>query len=80
MRSSSWCVRPEENAAAGMLREYGSGGYGFYADNGAGGYTSPAGDNGTLTKASGGGLTTYTYSRPDGSTQTFDSSAFAAIP
>ena len=23
--------------AAGMLREYGSGGYGFYADNGAGG-------------------------------------------
>jgi hypothetical protein len=33
--------------AAGLLREYGSGGVGFYTDNGAGGYTSPAGDNGT---------------------------------
>jgi RHS repeat-associated protein len=62
--------------AAGMLREYGSGGYGFYADNGAGGYTSPAGDNGTLSKATAGGVTTYTYSRPDGSTQTFDSNGY----
>src|SRR5262245_24589711 len=60
--------------SAGMLREYGSGGYGFYTDNGAGGYTSPAGDNGTLTKATGGWLTTYTYTRPDGSKQTFDNS------
>src|SRR5262249_15279579 len=31
-----------------------------------------AGDNGTLSKATGGGLTTYTYTRPDGSTQVFD--------
>src|SRR5262249_49548050 len=58
----------------GLLRVYGAGGLGFYADNGAGGYTSPAGDNGTLSKATGGGLTTYTYSRPDGSSQTFDGS------
>jgi hypothetical protein len=58
--------------AAGLLREYGSGGLGFYADNGAGGYTSPAGDSGTLTKATGGGLTTYTYYRPDGQTWTFN--------
>src|SRR5207244_5466427 len=58
--------------AAGQLREYGAGGYGFYTDNGAGGYTSPAGDNGTLTKTTGGGVTTYVYSLPDGSSQTFD--------
>jgi RHS repeat-associated protein len=57
--------------ASGWLREYGAGGYGFYADNGAGGYTSPAGDNGSLTKATGGGVTTYTYTTPDGVKQTF---------
>src|SRR5262249_39300099 len=60
--------------SAGMLREYGSGGYGFYTDNGAGGYTSPAGDNGTLTKATGGWPAPHTYTRPDGSKQTFDNS------
>src|SRR5205807_7066784 len=37
-------------------------------------YTSPAGDNGTLSKATGGGLTTYTYTRPDNSTVVFDNS------
>jgi len=42
--------RPTSTYAAGMLREYGDEGYAFYTDNGAGGYTSPAGDNGTLTK------------------------------
>src|SRR5262249_39886665 len=60
--------------AAGMLRESGSDGYAFYTDNGQGGYTSPAGDNGTLTKATAGGVTTYTYTTPDGSTQTFNQS------
>jgi YD repeat-containing protein len=67
-------VAATQTFAAGMLREYGAGGLGFYADNGAGGYASPAGDPGTLTKATGGGLTTYTYYLPDGRTWTFNNS------
>src|SRR5262249_2822886 len=40
--------------------------------NGSGGYTSPAGDAGTLTAATAGGVTTYTYTMASGSTRAFD--------
>ncbi|MBI1918883.1 MAG: SBBP repeat-containing protein [Planctomycetes bacterium] len=60
--------------APGMLREYGAGGHGFYTDNGNNGYISPPGDNGTLTKATAGGVTTYVYYTPDGRTSTFNGS------
>jgi YD repeat-containing protein len=58
---------------AGMLRLYGPGGDAFYAYNGSG-YTSPSGDNGTLTAATSGGTTTYTYAMPDGESTTFNNS------
>src|ERR1700722_8395725 len=57
---------------AGQLRAFGTGEYRFYADNGSGGFFSPTGDNGTLSAATGGGTTTYTYSTPDGQSLTFD--------
>jgi YD repeat-containing protein len=55
---------------AGVLREFGKGGYAFYTDAGGGTYTSPAGDGGTLM-ASGGG---WIYSSADGKVLDFDSS------
>jgi YD repeat-containing protein len=55
---------------AGMLRVYGSGGYDF--STGTTSFTSPAGDNGTLTLSG----STYTYSTPDGQTWTFNSSGY----
>src|SRR5262249_31705510 len=46
------------NDPAGVLRLYGDGGYRFY--QGSTSFTSPPGDNGTLTLSGG----TYTYSTP----------------
>jgi YD repeat-containing protein len=51
-----------------MLRVFGSGGYRFY--QGTSTFSSPAGDNGTLSVSG----STYTYSTPDGQTWTFTSS------
>jgi hypothetical protein len=58
-------IPADANGPAGMLRVYGSGGYRFY--QGTTTFTSPAGDNGTLTLSG----ATYTYSTPDGQTWTF---------
>ena len=54
---------------AGVLREFGSGGWSYYQSNGSGGYISPAGDSGTLTLSGG----TYTYTAWDGEVLTFNS-------
>jgi RHS repeat-associated protein len=53
---------------AGVLRVYGDGGYRFY--QGTTSFTSPPGDNGTLSVSG----TTYTYSTPDGQSWTFSTS------
>jgi RHS repeat-associated protein len=53
---------------AGMLIVFGSGGYRFY--QGTSTFTSPTGDNGTLTLSGG----TYTYNTPDGQSWTYNSS------
>ncbi len=55
---------------AGVLRVYGTGGWRFYEDNGAGGYTSPAEDNGTLAAVGGPGG--WTYTTPEGTVSTFN--------
>lgn len=54
---------------AGVFMVYGAGGWRFFQDAGGGTYTSPAGDNGTLTLSGG----TYTYALADGEEWTFDS-------
>jgi RHS repeat-associated protein len=54
---------------AGVLRVSGNGGSAFYQTSG-GGYTSPAGDFGTLANAGGGA---YTYTLPTGEVWAFDS-------
>jgi RHS repeat-associated protein len=53
---------------AGQLMVFGTGGWRFY--QGTTTFTSPAGDNGTLTLSGG----TYTYSTPDGQSWTYNSS------
>lgn len=54
---------------AGILRVHGGTGlWDFYQDNGAGGYISPVGDNGTLAAGGGG----YTYTTPHGDFQSFN--------
>jgi RHS repeat-associated protein len=53
---------------AGVLRVYGDGGSRFY--QGTTSFTSPPGDNGTLSLSG----TTYTYSTPDGQSWTFSTS------
>lgn len=53
---------------AGVLREFGRGGWAFYADAGAGQYTGPAGDGGSLVAAGGG----WTYTSAGGEVSTFD--------
>jgi YD repeat-containing protein len=55
-----------------VLRAYGTGGWRYYASAGGGSFTSPAGDNGTLSQTGG----TYTYSTPDGQVWTFNSSGY----
>ena len=56
---------------AGVLREFGGGGWAFYIDAGSGQYSEPAGDAGTLASRVGGG---WTYTSWDGQVSTFDSS------
>ncbi len=56
--------------SGGVLRVYGEGGYAFYA--GSGTYTSPPGDDGTLTLSGG----TYTYRTPDGQSWTFNNAGY----
>jgi RHS repeat-associated protein len=58
-----------DSLPAGVLREFGRGGWGFYQSNGSG-YISPAGDGGTLA-ASGGG---WLYTSASGKVETFNSS------
>ncbi len=55
----------------GVLRVSGAGGYAFYAGSGSS-FTSPAGDDGTLTQVGG----TYTYSTPDGQSWAFNSGGY----
>jgi YD repeat-containing protein len=63
-------VTADGNGPAGVLRAYGgTGEWRFYTQNGSA-YTSPPGDNGTLTLSGG----TYTYQTADGKKWTFDSS------
>ncbi len=63
----------------GVLRVYGAGGYAFYSGttnlSGSTTYTSPAGDDGTLT-LSAPSSGTYTYSTPDGESWTFNSGGY----
>ncbi len=55
---------------AGELEVYGTGGWRFF--QGTSTFSSPTGDNGTLTLASG----TYTYQTPDGQSETFNSNGY----
>jgi RHS repeat-associated protein len=69
---AGWTFAPVDqlySVTGGVLRAYGTGEWRFYASAGGGSFTSPAGDNGTLSQAGG----TYTYSTPDGQSWTFDS-------
>src|SRR5262249_33185760 len=61
-------IPSDATGAAGKLRICGPGGYRFYQGS-AGSYTSPTGDNGTLSG-------TFTYSTPDGASLTFNSSGY----
>ena len=54
---------------AGVLRVFGTGGWRFYQDDGAGGWTSPAEDNGTLAGSVAAG---WTYTTPDGQSRSFN--------
>jgi hypothetical protein len=65
-------IAADGNGPAGVLRAYGTGGERFYTSSGGGNFTSPAGDNGTLTQSGG----TYTYQNPEGDTWTFNSSGY----
>ncbi len=58
------------SVSGGELMVFGSGGYRFYS--GTTSFTSPPGDNGTLSVSGG----TYTYSTPDGETWTFNSAGY----
>ncbi len=63
-------VPADSTGPAGKLRVYGSDGYRFY--QGTSTFTSPVGDNGTLSVSGG----TYTYTSPDGETLTFNSGGY----
>ncbi len=72
---AGWTFAPVDQLFAvtgGVLGGYGVGGWRYYASAGGGSYTSPAGDNGTLSQSGG----AYTYSTPDGQTWTFNSSGY----
>src|SRR5262249_40676098 len=64
-------IPADANGPAGVLRLYGTGGWDFYTGSG-GSFTSPAGDNGTLSQSG----ATYTYPTPDGQTEVFNSAGF----
>ena len=59
---------PTHKLPAGILRSYGTGEWRFYTATAAAAYTSPAGDNGTLTNTPNG----FNYTTPDGQCITFD--------
>jgi YD repeat-containing protein len=63
-------IAADSYGPAGMLRVYGTGGYRFY--QGTTSFTSPPGDNGTLTLSGG----TYTYTTADGQKTTFNSNGY----
>ena len=72
---AGWTFGPVDQIASvsgGVIMAYGTGEYRFYASGGGGSFTSPAGDNGTLSQSGG----TYTYATPDGQTWTFNSSGY----
>jgi RHS repeat-associated protein len=72
---AGWTFAPVDqlySVTGGVLRAYGTGEWSYYASLGGGAFTSPAGDNGTLSQTGG----TYTYSTPDGQTRTFDSNGY----
>jgi len=72
---AGWTFAPVDqidSVTGGVLLAYGTGGWRYYASAGGGSFTSPAGDNGTLSQSGG----TYTYSTPDGQTWTFNSSGY----
>jgi YD repeat-containing protein len=56
--------------SGGDLAPDGKGGWSFYASNGSGGYTDPAGDSGTLAPSGGG----WSYTSSDGEALAFDAS------
>src|SRR5262249_61773624 len=58
-------IPSDSTGPAGKLRIFGTGGYRFYTGS-AGSYTSPTGDNGTLSG-------TFTYSTPDRESLTLNS-------
>jgi RHS repeat-associated protein len=72
---AGWTFAPVDqlvSVSGGVLRAYGIGSWRYYASGGGGSYTSPAGDNGTLSQTGG----TYTYATPDGQKWTFNSSGY----
>ena len=62
--------RRQRQRPAGMLRIFGSGEYSFYT--GTSTFSSPADDAGVLSLTGG----TYTYTAPDGETETFNSGGY----
>ena len=72
---AGWTFGPVDqldSVTGGVIMAYGTGGWRYFASAGGGSFTSPAGDNGTLSQSGG----TYTYSTPDGQTFTFNSSGY----
>jgi RHS repeat-associated protein len=72
---AGWTFGPVDqitSVSGGVIMAYGTGEYRFYATAVGGSFTSPAGDNGTLSQSGG----TYTYSTPDGRIGTFNSSGY----
>ncbi len=72
---AGWTFAPVDqlfSVSGGVIMAYGTGGNRYFASAGGGSYTSPAGDNGTLSQSGG----TFTYSTPDGRTWTFNSSGY----
>jgi YD repeat-containing protein len=63
-------IASDSYGPAGMLRVYGTGGWRFY--QGTTSFTSPPGDNGTLSVSGG----TYTYTSADGQKTTFNSAGY----
>jgi RHS repeat-associated protein len=62
-------IATDSYGPAGELWVYGTGGWRFFASNGAGGFTSPANDNGTLAMSG----SNFIYTAADGSTANFNS-------
>jgi hypothetical protein len=63
-------IAADSNGPAEMLRVYGGGGWRFYTSAGSVSYTSPAENTGGLAQSG----SNYTYTTPDGTVSTFNSS------